>query len=163
MAKRRKGEPTELSQLMRSVYPASQSEAWHTIRAFAIWEKAVPKRVLPYALPVALSKGTLFVNVKNSAWSQELSFLSEEILQAIRREVPEARVRKLRFRVGPLPTLPPLRRRYVRRYAPIDFAALPPALAAEIAHIKDDALRAKVLQTARLSLGTREVVEVIDE
>ncbi len=159
MAKRRKREPTELSQLMRMVFPSGQEDAWHTVRAFAIWEKAVPKRVLEHARPVSLKNGTLYVHVENSAWSQELSFLSEEILQAVRREVPEARVRKLRFRVAPLPPVPPPRRRFVRKYEPLALAELPPALAAEIAQIKDEDVRAKILETALLSLGERHIIE----
>ncbi len=54
--------------------------------------------------PARIVDGTLLVVTRSSAWSQQLSFLAEEILRLVAARAPHAAVERLRFRVGKLPT-----------------------------------------------------------
>ena len=73
------------------------------MRAFGWWISAVPPRVAQNARPVSFHKGVLTVHAATSAWVSDLSFLEKQLLEALRARVPEAGVRSLRIRVGPLP------------------------------------------------------------
>jgi hypothetical protein len=59
----------------------------------------------------------------------------------------------LRFRVGPLPELPPSTRPERARLAPVAVAVLPENLARALAAIDDDALRDAIGQAASIVLG----------
>src|SRR4051812_39818929 len=64
------------------------------------WEIAVGSRIATRTRPVRLTRGTLYVMASSAAWAQELSLLSDGILESLRRVVPD--VKALRFQVGPV-------------------------------------------------------------
>jgi Dna[CI] antecedent DciA-like protein len=62
----------------------------------------------------------LTITTRSSAWSHQLSFLSEQVLQAVAARLPNAGIRTIRFRVGrivdsPRTTVLPRRRLTSRR------------------------------------------------
>lgn len=62
------------------------------------WSTAVGPAVAEVAQPRSLSGGTLFVEVRSSAWLMELDLMKRRILEEINRERDEdARVEKLVF------------------------------------------------------------------
>lgn len=74
------------------------------VLAMGKWEAAWQRAVGPdlaaqtrVSLPV---RGRLEVLVAHSALLQELSFRKEELLEALRRQIPEEPVREIRFRLG---------------------------------------------------------------
>jgi hypothetical protein len=69
----------------------------------AAWPDLVGEDVARHSHPNRLADGTLVVVTRSSSWSQELSFLAERILAAIRLRLPSAGIERLRFRVGKLP------------------------------------------------------------
>ncbi len=157
MARSRKGrqggELEALSKLVRRVYPSQEPEHAAAIRAFAWWRRAVPERVFMRARPVKLVHGVLWVHTATSAWASELEHLKEQLLASAQKHAPDASVRTLRFRVGPLPELPPSTRPERARQAPIAVASLPEALARALAVIDDDTLRDAIGQAASVALG----------
>ena len=64
------------------------------------WARIVGERVAQHSSPLSLADETLMVGTRSSAWSQQLEFLSTQILEAIAALVPERTVTRLRFRNG---------------------------------------------------------------
>ena len=67
------------------------------------WREIVGGDVARNTHPARILDDTLWVTTRSSAWSQQLSFLSEPILAAVRARLPQTSVTSLRFRVGKLP------------------------------------------------------------
>jgi hypothetical protein len=67
------------------------------------WGEIVGDEVARHSHPSQFSGSALVVTTRSSAWSQQLSFLSEQIVAAVRARLPAAGVEQLRFRVGRLP------------------------------------------------------------
>jgi hypothetical protein len=150
---KRSGDLEALADLVRQVYPAREPADAAAIRVFTWWRRAVPERVYMRARPVRLASGVLWVHTATSAWAAELEHLKEQLLASVQKHAPEANVRGIRFRVGPLPELPKSTRPERPRPAPIPLAVLPDALARALAGIDDDDLREAIGQAASVSLG----------
>lgn len=151
MRKRRKGNLESLGKLLQAVYPAPDEFA--VARTFAWWSRSVPPRVLEHARPVKLSHGVLIVHVSSSVWANELHYLGEDFLQRIRQHVPNSGVKKLRFKVGPLPDLPTRTREKPPAPEPVQLAALPEELGRALSQIHDDDLRQTISDAATTSLA----------
>jgi len=122
--------------------------------AFRDWEAAVGSRIAARARPVKIERGVLLVRTSTATWAQELSLLSETILEQLRAR--GVAVRSLRFRVGQVdpPERPPSRSE-VRKTPPE--APLPQALREELARIDDDELRVAIAKAAAKNLGWQAV------
>lgn len=142
-----------LAELVRAVYPSREPADAAAIRVFTWWRRAVPERVFMRARPVRLNQGVLWVHTATSAWASELEHLKEQLLASVQKHAPEARVRGLRFRVGPLPELPPSTRPEPVRVSPVAVATLPEELARALAGIDDDELREAIGHAASIALG----------
>jgi hypothetical protein len=68
----------------------------------AAWADIVGDEVARNSQPSRIAEAMLVVTTRSSAWSQQLSFLSDTIVAAIRARLPAAGVERLRFRVGPI-------------------------------------------------------------
>jgi hypothetical protein len=142
-----------LAVLVAKVYPGQSREDLDAVRAFGAFMRALSTRVLNNARPVRLLRGTLFVHTSNSAWANSLQLESSALLAKIKRVAPDARIRRLSFRSGPMPeaALP-------APYTPlppreIELRELPEEVARELAHIRDDALREAVTRAAAVGLA----------
>jgi hypothetical protein len=115
-----------------------------------IWVDAVGLRVAERAKPEKLERGVLTVKVATSAWANELSMLSSEVLTRLRALGVAAS--ELRFRVGEVePPARPVERREARRVPPP--ASIPPALGHELASIADPELRETLARAVRANLA----------
>lgn len=85
-----------LSRLMtRRGYGSQQfAQEWTAIWSTVAGSQASQTR------PGKFSRGVLDVIVCNSAVLQELTFRKKQLLQALQAQVPEFKVRDLRFRIG---------------------------------------------------------------
>lgn len=142
-----------LRELVHAVYPGREPDDITAIRVFHWWRRAVPDRVFRRARPVRLHAGIVYVNTATSAWASELELWKEKLLSSLRREAPEARVRAIRFRVGPLPELAGGTRPERPSASPVIVAALPEALARVLASIDDDELREAIREAASIGIG----------
>jgi hypothetical protein len=111
----------------------------------ADWRRAVGERLAQKTHPERVTDGVLTVRVPSSTWAQELSLLSEVVLERLGSAGHQ--LQKLRFHVsgGPPPRQMPVT--VVRR------AALPRALADSLARLEDPELRQVIAEAASLSLA----------
>lgn len=68
----------------------------------AEWAQIVGEDVAANSRPAELARDALIVVTRSSAWSQQLSFLSERVLAAVQTRTGSQTIRSLRFRVGRL-------------------------------------------------------------
>ena len=66
----------------------------------AAWHAAAGVTLARFTRPGRVRRGQLEVTVTNSTIVQELTFEKQRILAAMQAEVPQARIRDLRFRIG---------------------------------------------------------------
>jgi len=149
----RGGSPTTLGELVRTVYPSREPEDVTAIRVFHWWRRAVSERIYRRARPVRLYAGILWVHTATSAWASELEHMKEQLLASVCKRAPEARVRAIRFRVGPLPDLPEPTRPDRPQPTPVVVHTLPEPLARVLAGIDDDDLREAIGTAASVALG----------
>ena len=68
------------------------------------WSDIVGADIAKNSHPSQIQGDTLLVTTRSSAWSQQLSFLAEQILSGVRARLPDCALERLRFRVGKLPS-----------------------------------------------------------
>jgi predicted nucleic acid-binding Zn ribbon protein len=66
----------------------------------AAWQAAAGQSLARHTRPGRLRRGVLEITVTNSTVVQELTFQKQRILAELQAQVPEARIRGLRFRIG---------------------------------------------------------------
>lgn len=141
---------------MARVYPGQSREDLAAVRAFGAFLRALSPRVLRNARPVKLWKGNLTVHTSNSAWANTLQLEHDALLAKIKRAAPDAAIRKLIFRSGPLPEaalpLPPM----AEAQPGVPLSELPEELARELARIHNDELREAVRIAASVGLAALE-------
>jgi len=117
------------------------------------WRAAVGDRIAARAQAAELERETLTVNVASSTWSQELSLLSETIVERLRER--GVRVRRLRFRLK-APEAPARDWSLPCAVVPVTKAPLPEELATRLEQVEDPALRSAIAEAASRWLGRRE-------
>lgn len=70
----------------------------------AAWPEIVGERNAENSHPAHVNGTALAVTTRSSVWSQQLSFLADEMLAKIRARLPHAGITQVRFRVGKLPS-----------------------------------------------------------
>lgn len=111
------------------------------------WQRAVGERLAVKTYPERIADGVLTVRVPSSTWAQELSLLSEVVLQ--RLAAAGHRVGRLRFHVAAGQLQPEAPVTLVRR------VTLPPGLADSIARLEDLELRGAITEAAAYSLARK--------
>lgn len=64
------------------------------------WRAAAGDTFALYTLPGRLKRGVLDVTVTNSIVIQELTFNKQQILADLQKQLPDARIRDVKFRIG---------------------------------------------------------------
>lgn len=153
---RRQGGLENLSALVARVYPGRSREELDAVRAFGAFMRALSQRILRNARPVKLMRGTLIVHTSNSAWANSLQLEHDSLLAKLKRVAPDAKIRKLVFRAGPLPDAAlPLPYTPLVENKGIPLKDLPEELARELARIHNDDVREAVTKAASVGLATR--------
>lgn len=94
----------KLSSALHGWQPSENASAHDPVVLLAAgWNEIVGDDVAANSAPMRIANGTLLVVVPSSAWSHQLSFLSERIVAAVHLRLPDAGIERLRFRVGALP------------------------------------------------------------
>ncbi len=68
----------------------------------AAWADAAGEFVAAHSRATAVRRGKLEVLVANSTLAQELTFRKAELLESLRKALPNEKIGDLRFRVGPV-------------------------------------------------------------
>ena len=105
MSAARKGKPTRLGEALAG-YLKSAGLADRIGQAAVVdaWPALVGERIAHAAKPESVSPdGTLFVRVKSSAWRQELSLMTPEVLSLINANRTAGRIKRIRWLVGTEP------------------------------------------------------------
>lgn len=71
--------------------------------AVARWDEAVGERIAKVARPRAVSRGTLFVEVRSSPWLSELTLMRQDLLRRLNEGVSEGRIRRIVFTLAERP------------------------------------------------------------
>lgn len=146
--------------LVPKVMPRTEPEDAILFRVMAFWERSLPLRLVRNARPASLKRGLLTVHASTSAWAQEVTLRSRDILERLRRGVPQAHITTLRAKTGGLPDRivpPPPVKKHV-----VPARELPAELARSLEEVGDPELRALLAAAAATSLG-RVVVEPREE
>lgn len=64
------------------------------------WENLVGAGIAAVTVPVRISEGTLFVQVKTSAWMTELTLMKGELIRRLNAGKREGRIEQLVFVMG---------------------------------------------------------------
>jgi hypothetical protein len=145
---------SDLSSLVMRAYPGRSKEEIDTVRTFGAWAKALSPRIVKNARPVRLSRGLLTVHTSTGAWASSLQLESESLLTKLRARLPGVPLRKLIFRMGPLPDAEAPRPPDPEIEQGIPAEELPDDVARELARIQHDGVRAAVAKAAAAGLGT---------
>lgn len=95
----------KLSEALGSWTPSEgQGPADPVVLLGAAWSEIVGEENARNSHPAQVSGETLTIVTASSVWSQQLSYLSDQILATIRARLPHAPLDRVRFRVGKLPS-----------------------------------------------------------
>lgn len=137
----------------REVFKTVPRDRIELARLQNAWPRVVPPHLQSVAWPAWLGRGRLVVHVQDNQWLHELTYLRQDLLGALRRACPSAKLVELRLRVGPVEQVPPPE--------PVPDPQIP-GLPIEperstidaMESIEDEALR-NAVAAARLALGSR--------
>ena len=82
--------------------PAIEKNADPLVALTAAWAAIVGKDIAQHSRPLEISGDTLLIATRSSAWTQQLSFLGDEVLRSIGKTAHIGGLSKIRFRVGKL-------------------------------------------------------------
>ena len=123
---------------------------------FAWWSRSLPARIQKNAHPIKIRRDELLVHASTSAWANELALMHDDFLNGLRQKLPGSPVRRIRFRVGPLPSPDPPRAK-----APVAPPVKPTEgteeVARELARLRDDDVRDAVAAAAAQVLARRQL------
>ena len=131
-----------------------QDDPLHAVRSQ--WTAIVGADVAANSRPAEIAHGALLIITRSGAWSQQLSFLSERIVAAVRQRT-DVPIERLRFRVGRVieQGAGPARKRLAPRRSRRDDREAAPTLEAAVARFKSDVAAA---QRAKANAGWKECV-----
>jgi hypothetical protein len=125
---------------------------------FVLWPKIVGPSVVKIAVPAQFRDGTLFIDVADHVWMQELKFQEAELIGRLNDALRESLVRRLFFQLARTP-LPDSSSQCESTVALPATTLLDPqqelALAQEVASVRDPELRAILKDFRRRLLQAR--------
>ena len=84
--------------LKDSLKKAGLYQGVKSFKVLEIWPKVVGERIANKTEVNYINNGTLFVEVSNSTWRQELQFQKRDIIEKLNKEVKENLVREIKFK-----------------------------------------------------------------
>jgi hypothetical protein len=144
--------------LERSLRDLGLQKRLKTEQLTVLWPKLVGPTVATIAYPTRFRSGTLFIDVADSIWMQELKFQEGELIERLNDAIGEPLVRRLFFQLGR--TLPPEPVPHSEaKTVPSARTPLDPqqerALDREVAGVRDPQLREVLKDFRRRLLQTR--------
>ena len=102
MTAARRGKPTKLGEALAGfLKSAGLADRLGQADVVNAWPALVGERIAHAAAPESVTPdGTLFVRVKSSAWRQELSLMTPEVLTLLNADRTTGRIKRIRWLVG---------------------------------------------------------------
>jgi len=142
------------SEACRNWAPLRDSHVEPLVAITAAWPAIVGPQVAEHSRPLEVRGETLIVATRSSSWTHQLSFMTEQMLAAIASDAPDAKIKRVRFRVGRIAPLrsEPATRRQRGRVLKKAAEERPPAqtLSEVIARFQEDVRTAKIASDGRL-------------
>lgn len=66
--------------------------------AFSLWPHVVGEKISAITEPFKISKGTLFVRVKNASWRNELIFLKPTLIKKLNKHLNDCIIKEIIFK-----------------------------------------------------------------
>ncbi len=136
--------------------PAVDAHGEPLVALAAAWPTIVGKDIAQHSRPLEINGDTLLIATRSSAWTQQLSFLGDNVLRSIADHIHIAGITKIRFRVGRLGTAtsrPPGAR---QKTTPRGAGASPPAAATLEEAIERFRTGVNAAQRAKSAAGWKE-------
>lgn len=149
---RKERKPALLSEVLVGAQEYAQKRSG-TAMGRSEWTAIVGEKIARRTRVGPLKAGCLTVKVASSAWSQELSFLKEQLIQKLNRAGHDVREMKLYVSRLDSPEAPSAQKT-VGRARPVT-SPLPPELLRRLEKVEDENLRAAISEAARHSLAQR--------
>ncbi|MCD6389520.1 MAG: DUF721 domain-containing protein [Desulfobulbaceae bacterium] len=96
----RKKTPTKMSELLNSLI---QKKGWKKQitrnRVFLLWDQIVGEDIAVHAQPFVVRGRTLWLNVSDSVWMQQLQFQKMTILERVKQVLPGSSINDIRFQL----------------------------------------------------------------
>lgn len=90
--------PMKVGEALKQYLAASQvGERMEEATIVPEWAERVGERIAAVTTPLRVSRGTLFVAVRSSAWLMELRLMETEILRTLNAGRARGRIEKIRF------------------------------------------------------------------
>lgn len=144
--------------LERSLRDLGLQKRLKTEQLSVLWPNIVGPSVAKIAFPSQFRNGTLFIDVADNVWMQELKFQEGELIGRLNEVLREPLVRRLFFQLARTP-LPDSNSQRESTTAPRVTTPLDPqqelALAQEVASVRDPELRAILKDFRRRLLQAR--------
>jgi hypothetical protein len=144
--------------LERSLRDLGLQKRLKTEQLSVLWPNIVGPSVAKIAFPSQFRNGTLFIDVADNVWMQELKFQEGELIGRLNEALREPLVRRLFFQLARTP-LPDSNSQRESTTAPRVTTPLDPqqelALAQEVASVRDPELRAILKDFRRRLLQAR--------
>jgi predicted nucleic acid-binding Zn ribbon protein len=144
--------------LERSLRDLGLQKRLKTEQLTVLWPKLVGPTVAKIASPAQFRSGTLFIDVTDSVWMQELKFQEAELIGRLNETLGEALVRRLFFQLARIPP-PEVTPQTETRMAPPAVGPLDPqqelVLEHEVAGVRDPHLREVLKDFRRRMLRAR--------
>ena len=140
--------------LERSIRDLGLQKRLKAEQIIALWPKIVGPAVAKVASPAQFRTGTLFIDVADSVWMQELKFQEGELIGRVNEALGEALVRRLFFQLARVPLPAPVQPLEIEHEAPAVKGLDPQqelTLEREVAGVRDPQLR-EVLKDFRRRL-----------
>jgi predicted nucleic acid-binding Zn ribbon protein len=93
--------PQPISDILKNVVEKlSQKKEGKIHKVIACWPKIAGKQLSRHTRPAHIKKGTLIIDVDESAWLYHASLQKENLLKALRKRFKETDIENVQFRIG---------------------------------------------------------------
>lgn len=72
-------------------------------KIWLVWERSVGEQIAARARPAAFRDGTLTISVDNAPWMQQLTYLKEEIITRLNKNIGDEMVKEIYLKAGSAP------------------------------------------------------------
>jgi predicted nucleic acid-binding Zn ribbon protein len=93
--------PEPIGDVLKNVVERlSQAKSKDINKIYSYWSTIVGEGFSRHSLPASLKRGTLLVNIEDSAWFYQMNLQKERLLAALQKKIGKQKVRRLQFRIG---------------------------------------------------------------